>query len=266
MPPETNAVHRVLRVGDRGPDVRSLQREINQRDRVPNIDVDGVFGNATSEAAHDTAWFLGADERFLDNPGFGEGLQKIVRFPGRRTPAQRRRARRRRRPTMITAAQLGLRFQNVFGLKGVVDKLAGHYTAGHRAANRAALAAEMKADHAFHLSKGWGGLSYEIMVADDGTLGLGNPTWRKSAAVAAMNTGMINLCHPGTTGDKMTPQARRTMIWVLRNWHTRQMPREHRLPRQARGLDMRGHKEWPNNPTACPGDMLPQYHEIFRSF
>lgn len=167
------------------------------------------------------------------------------------------------KPRIITAEAINLTFQNVFGTKGTVFRGAGHYTAGHRCSDATALIAEARADHQFHKSKGWGGLSYEVMVADDGTILLGNPMWRKGAAVASNNTGMVNICCPGTTGDNITEKQRASIEWLFDNWHTKAIPSAHRLPKRAGLLSWRGHKEWPGQSTACPGNMTDDYHRIW---
>jgi hypothetical protein len=167
------------------------------------------------------------------------------------------------RPRMITSAQLGLGFQYIWGTKGNVYRGAGHYTAGHRVADATALAHEMRSDHAFHMGKGWGGLSYEVMIADDGTLGFGNPANRKSAAVAGQNTGLVSICCPGTTGDHMTAAQKRSVRWYLNNAHTSKVPKAYRLPRRARSLQWRPHNEWPGQSTACPGVMAHDYKELW---
>lgn len=167
-------------------------------------------------------------------------------------------------PRIITSAQLGLQFAYVFGAKGTVTRGAWHYTAGGRSSNAADLAAEMRADHAYHQSKGWGGGSYEAMIADDGTIGLLNPVDRKSAGVAGHNTGLVNICCPGTSGDRLTSAQRSSVRWLKANWHTTRIPKAYRLPRPAGALYWRGHKEYPGNPTACPGAMLADYKETWR--
>lgn len=167
------------------------------------------------------------------------------------------------KPRIITASQLGLSFQYVFGNKGAIFRGAGHYTAGHRARGADDLIREARSDHTFHKGKGWGGLSYEAMIADDGTLLFGNPIARKSAAVASNNTGMVNVCCPGTTGDRMTQAQKRTLGWLLDNWHTSKVPAAHRLPKPARGLEWRGHRFWPGQSTACPGVMIEDYRSVW---
>jgi hypothetical protein len=167
-------------------------------------------------------------------------------------------------PKMITSEQLGLTFQDVFGPKGAVTRGAGHYTAGGRVSGASELAAEMRNDHAFHKGKGWGGLAYEAMVADDGTIGLGNPMSRKSAAVDATNTGMVSICCPGTTGDRMTDAQKRSVRWLLDNWHTAKVPKAHRLPKKADGFGWLGHNEYPGQSTGCPGVMVKDYRELWK--
>ena len=173
-----------------------------------------------------------------------------------------REAQLQKRPRFVTARGLGLTFQNVFGAKGAVIHGTGHYTAGGRAKNATDLAREMRADHAFHKGKGWGGLSYEVMIADDGTIGFGNPMSRKSAAVASHNTGMVNICCPGTTGDRMSDAQAASVRWLRANWHKRVVPSAHRLPRPMHEIQWKTHREWPDQATACPGDMIPDYKRV----
>ena len=163
-------------------------------------------------------------------------------------------------PRIITAAQLGLRFQYLWGSKGYVTRGAWHYTAGPRAPGATRLIELVRTYHRMH----GGGLAYEAVIADDGTIALINPMNRKGAAVASSNTGMVNICCPGTTGDRLTEAQERSVRWLRDNWHTRSVPSAHRLPRGARALDWRGHREHPGQSTACPGAMLTDYKECWR--
>jgi hypothetical protein len=231
------------------------------------------------DAAVTCAWALGASQptlgRMQRHDCVPVGVARMIRNPGLRTPKQKElgqcrianmRKQRKARPSapkFITAAQLGLSFQDVFGAKGTIVRGAGHYTAGRRVANAAQLAEEMRSDHRFHKGKGWGGLSYEAMVADDGTIGFGNPVRRKSAAVASTNTGMVNICCPGTTGDRMTAKQKASVKWLMDNWHTDAVPAAHRLPKRARSFGWKGHNAYPAQSTACPGVMIHDYNEIF---
>lgn len=166
-------------------------------------------------------------------------------------------------PRLITAAEIGLEFTYPWGGKGTVYRGSGHYTATDRAANATELVAKVKQFHAYHKSLGWGGLSYEALVADDGTICLGNPIDRMSAAVAAQNTGMVNVCIPGTTGDRMSAAQKASVRWLFDNWHTDKVPVRHRLPRSARALTWKGHNQWPGQSTACPGVMQADYDAIW---
>jgi hypothetical protein len=277
----------VLHLGGRSEQCRALAAATNRRlaarslkDRQVQV-ADGPM-NLTREvfaAVSVAAWAMGAAEGTLKRMEREEivpiGVARMIRNPGRRTDGQHKLGRKRvaglrktggglgGAPKMLTAAGIGLTFQFVFGQKGTVFRGAGHYTAGHRVADAAALAAEMRSDHNFHKGKGWGGLSYEVMVADDGTLGFGNPVTRKSAAVASNNTGLVNICCPGTTGDRMTPQQKASVRWLMDNWHTAAVPAAHRLPLPARSIGWKGHRFYPGNLTACPGVMDQDYKEVW---
>ena len=163
------------------------------------------------------------------------------------------------RPRIRTAAQVGLRFRYLFGNKGPVYRGAGHYTADARAKNMADLVAKARVYERLHP----GGVAYEALVADNGDLLLANPMDRKGAAVAVNNTGMVNICCPGTTGDRLTAAQKQTIRWLLGHWHTSAVPAPHRLPRAARGLEWRGHREYPSQSTACPGAMLADYRDLW---
>ena len=279
---------RVLQHGrSRGPDVGYAVRAANRRLDARGLDHYISPGHRDAdylsiddlEAIAKAAWALGAMpdtvRRMRDRREVPIGVQALVRFPSRRSEAQLARARgiaddiaraasnQGTKPRIITAAQLGLTFQYVWGYKGNPYRGAGHYTAGHMARDAAALRTEMLNEHAYHKGKGWGGLSYEAMVANDGTLGLGNPVNRMSAAVAVNNSGMVGICVPGTTGDRIPEGAKDTIAWLLDNWHTTAIPAAHRLPRSAKSLSWRGHKEYPSQSTACPGDMLNDYKRLF---
>jgi hypothetical protein len=82
----------------RGPDVRRLQKALNQRARAlgyPPIDVDGEYGPMTAASVRRIGWRLGALEGTLDQ-GATLGLQAIIEDPGRRNGDQLARAKKRR--------------------------------------------------------------------------------------------------------------------------------------------------------------------------
>lgn len=163
-------------------------------------------------------------------------------------------------PKVITASQLGLTFQWVFGSVGPLTRTYGHYTAGPRADNAAELVATGRAVHRQHANQGWGGCSYSVMIAMDGTILLMCPAGRKAAGVAGHNTGSVHLNVPGTTGDRMTSAAEKSVAWYVTNAHTRKVPKAYRQPRDLRKLNGRVHKD--DNPTSCPGDMTGSYRRV----
>lgn len=261
--------HRSLRQTFRGEDVKAFQRGLNARvEHLPvdarKITADGEFGPATLKLWRIVRHWIGLPDGHP--PTITSQLN--VRRPWTRSPAARKRAKQRRagggKPRLITARAMGLSFQWVFGAKGSPFRGAGHYTAGGRTASASALVAAVRSFHAFHKSKGWGGGSYEAIIADDGTIAFCNPPGRMSAAVAVNNTGMANICCPGTTGDRMTSAQKASARWLLANWHTSKVPAEHRLSKPARAFGWLGHHEYPSQSTACPGQMLSDYREVFR--
>lgn len=277
----------VLKLGNRSEQCRALAAAMNRRletrslhDRRVAVD-DGpmVLTRELLAAVVTCAWALGASSATLKTMQHEQivpvGVARMIRNPKLRTAEQQQRGamrvaamrnQRKERPSapkFITAAQLGLTFQYIWGGKGDVVHGAGHYTAGARVAGASALAEEMRSDHKFHAGKGWGGLSYEAMVADDGTIGFGNPMNRKSAAVASHNTGMVSICCPGSTGDRMTSSQQASVKWLMDHWHTDAVPAAHRLPKPARSLAWKGHRFWPDQSTQCPGVMINDYKEIW---
>lgn len=163
-------------------------------------------------------------------------------------------------PHIVTSAQLGLRFQWVFGSVGTLTRTYGHYTGGPRAKTRDDLIATARAVHNQHLRQGWGGCSYGPMIGDDGTLILMNPIGRKAAGVAGHNTGSIHINVPGTTGDRMTQACEDTLRWYVENAHTSRVPKAWRSPVDLRKLNGRVHKD--DNATACPGEYTASYRSI----
>ncbi|HEV7807997.1 MAG TPA: hypothetical protein VGO80_19430 [Solirubrobacteraceae bacterium] len=87
----------VLKDGDRGDEVRTLQEATNRRLRSRDLDAlvvkeDGDLGRNTLAAAYKAAWALGARvatyEAITDNREISVGVQQMIRNPGRRSPEQ----------------------------------------------------------------------------------------------------------------------------------------------------------------------------------
>lgn len=260
--------HRRLRRGMRGDDVLAFQAGLVRRlAHIPGGHAlypkrDGIYGDQTQRAWSKVRWYIGLPG---DLPPT-RAAQRNVRDPRTRTPIARLRARRRRKgaakPRIITARQIGLAFQWVWGANPYIAKGGAHYSASPSVNTAAELVAAVRSFHSYHRSLGWGGVSYPALIGDDGTIVLASPPRRLSAQVANQNTGMVGICIPGTTGDRITPEAEASLRWLLDHWHTSAVPAEHRLPRPARQLDWRVHREWPGQSTSCPGDMTPQYKEL----
>jgi hypothetical protein len=280
------APHRILKAGMSGSDVRKLQVATGARlharglGRYAPAD-DGQFGPQTARAAARAAWELGAlltTAKAVDGGKCPTGVQNLIRYPGRRDPHQLARARDRVRhryplditagepPAIVTSAELGLRFQWVFGAKGALTHGAGHYTAGRRVPNRAALIEEMRSDHRFHAGQGWGG----VVVRGDGrgrrhdrVRQPARPEERRGRAPQHRARERVL---PGDDRRQDRGRAGRVREVAARALAHRARPR--RVPAaaaRAGDLTWLGHREFPDQATACPGDMLAQYHDLFRS-
>jgi N-acetylmuramoyl-L-alanine amidase len=162
-------------------------------------------------------------------------------------------------PRIITARRLGLAFANLFGELGPEFFVTGHYSAGARARNAREGVALVRAFHAAHKAKGWGGIGYHYVIPDDGSLICARPTRLKGTHTALHNSNNIGVNMPGTTGDRPTTAQRDTYRWLLDNAHTAAMPKAHRTDRNLRDARLRGHNQWPDNATLCPGDFLHMY-------
>lgn len=163
------------------------------------------------------------------------------------------------KPRIITARRLGLRFANLFGNLGPEFFVTGHYSAGRRAKNAREGVERVRAFHADHKAKGWGGIGYHYVIPDDGTLICARPTLLKGTHTALHNSNNIGVNMPGTLGDRPTVAQRETYRWLLDNAHTNKMPRAHRTDVNLRLAVRRGHHQWPDNATQCPGDFLHMY-------
>jgi hypothetical protein len=157
-------------------------------------------------------------------------------------------------PRIITARSIGLAFQNLFGQLGPEHHVTGHYSAGARARNVQDGIARAKSFHAFHKSKGWGGVGYHFIIADDGTIICARPTILMGAHTGLHNTENLGVNCPGTTGDRPTPQQKASYQWLLANAHTQAMPKAHRTDVDLRRAQLHGHREWSgHHSNPCPG-------------
>jgi hypothetical protein len=163
-------------------------------------------------------------------------------------------------PRIITARSIGLAFQNLFGELGPENHVTGHYSAGARAKNWREGVERAKSFHEFHKSKGWGGVGYHLIIADDGAIICARPTILKGAHTGLHNTTNLGVNCPGTTGERPTPQQRATYQWLLANAHTERMPKAHRADVDLRQAKLHGHRDWSGHESnPCPGRFYGMY-------
>jgi hypothetical protein len=147
---------------------------------------------------------------------------------------------------------MGLAFrQNQLCIMGLEKSVVGHYSGGARARNVKEGIARAKEFHKYHLSKGWAGIGYHFVIADDGAIVGCRPTSYVGAHVLNQNSGRIGVNMPGTTGDRPTKRQARAFWWLLHNAHTAAMPQAHRTDRDLSRLPVYGHKDL--MATDCPG-------------
>ncbi len=164
------------------------------------------------------------------------------------------------RPRIITARSIGLAFQNLFGELGPEHNVTGHYSAGARARDWREGVARARSFHEFHREKGWGGIGYHFVIADDGALICARPTILKGAHVGGHNTENLGVNCPGTVGDRPTLHQRATYQWLLEYAHTAALPKAHRTDRNLGDARLRGHRDWADHHSnACPGLFLGMY-------
>ena len=164
------------------------------------------------------------------------------------------------RPRIITARSMNLQFrQNKLTGMGREQGVIGHYSATPRARDWRAGVASAKSFHQYHLSKGWAGIGYHYLISDDGAIMCCRPVLYQGAHVLRMNDALVGVNMPGTTGDRPTRRQARAFWWLLHNAHTGAFARPHRCDVALSNFRVRGHRELPNQSTACPGLFLGMY-------
>lgn len=270
-------VHRDLRLGDSGPDVRQLQHGIKRKADGWKLDflapeIDGDNGPVTVEAATKILYAMGVFghpiRRARNDDLLTEYAQRLLRGTRPRTPAmkalslaRRPKVRSWRLDQGPRILRLGRAIANVFGPLGAFYATTGHYTAGPVPVSDQDGLRLLRAYHEYHRRLGWGGLSYSYAILPSGTLVLGHSPHHRAAHVLGHNTGNVGVVMPGTTGDKPTQAQLRTLRWLVANAHTTRVPSSHRLtkPMTEAPVVLRPHQDWPGNATGCPGDFRPAY-------
>jgi peptidoglycan hydrolase-like protein with peptidoglycan-binding domain len=120
-----------------------------------------------------------------------------------------------------------------------------HYTAGQRAATRAAGVAQVRGIQAFHMGpqRGWADIGYSFLVDDEGNIYEGRGWGVAGGHTANWNSKSHAVCAILNDGQQPTP----AMLAALRFVHD-----EHDQ-KYGKGFH-RSHRDV--NPTSCPGDIL----------
>lgn len=247
--------HRVLKLrrSPTGEDVRAIQR-------VVGVQVDGEWGPISAAAAKDHARRKGVKASTLMR-GLTVGAQNLILGYKLPTKVQAKRGRAyaaeqdARGPKIYRLS--GCSWDWKWGWLGSYVETVGHYTGGARDTSDAHGIAMSRSHHAYHVSKGWGGLAYWIVILRSGNIILGSPSGRRSTHVANGNTGRLGVVMHGTDGDRPTAEQQATFRWLLANAHTSALPESHRAPVDLRNRPVKGHNDL--NDTSCPGAFKPMY-------
>jgi hypothetical protein len=159
-------------------------------------------------------------------------------------------------PKVVTAARVGLKFQDVFGPLGPEHHVTIHHTAGPIDQNYEHATRLIRSYHAAHKAKGWGGIGYHYCILRSGTIIGLRPTRLKGAHVGGHNSQNIGVMFHGTTGDEPTQKQIDSFEWLLRNAHRSVMPKAHRTDRPLRRpfCERRQHNQWSGHGfNACAG-------------
>lgn len=122
-----------------------------------------------------------------------------------------------------------------------------HHTAGTRPRTENAERAELRAIQAAHQAQGWSDIGYNYVIMPSGRVYEGRGYNVVGAHTANHNTGTIGVCFAGNYEVVKPSRAQlvayRRLVRLLKK-HGAQIRR------------VRGHKQMPNQATACPGRYL----------
>lgn len=268
--PEREADYPEVNFGDSGRGVEDLQRALNRHAEsgaldLWQIEVDGTYGPLSHGLAVEVVYRLGVYSRRIRGDALSSYAHELILEPERRNATQKQRAEERAKqqpatgdPRIVSAAEAGIRTRAVFGGLGPETRVSTHYSAGPRARNLAEGLRIAREHDRFHDSKGWGGSSYHFNIPDTGEIICARPVSQKGAGVAGHNSNNVHVHFYGTTGDRPTREQIDSAKWLLANAHTEAMPSGHRTDRDLRQADTRGHNQWPDQGTGCPGHYTPE--------
>lgn len=254
-----------LKHGQTGAEVTRLQEALNDRSRargLPQIAVDGDLGPETAAAVQRVGRALGALESTLKTARVqgvvSIGLQRIIRWPASRTPAQLARARSRARKAVrqpagglriVTRSTWGARApRGPYAALGRVARRVVHHTAfpSLKITSPMLERAHMRVMQGWHFARGFSDLGYHYVVFPSGRVYEGRPASALGAGVAGHNTGSIHVSFAGNFEfEKPTPAALAAAKLLLDRWDAQLV----------------GHYQL--QPNACPGSNLkPRLKEL----
>ncbi|MGH1339293.1 MAG: peptidoglycan recognition protein family protein [Aureispira sp.] len=106
----------------------------------------------------------------------------------------------------------------------------------------------------------WPALGYHFVIEKDGTIVIGNPIDTLSYHAAPYNTRAIGICLSGNFElEDPTPQQLKALDWLIADLRGRLKPLN-----GGKTLQVLGHKDVRQSPTACPGLPLYNYIQRFR--
>lgn len=147
-----------------------------------------------------------------------------------------------------------------FGAIGKINAFTVHHSAGPRATSKARAQALHRAYQQHHIDNGWGDIGYHFSLDDHGRIYALRSLSYKGAHTAMHNTGNVGfMVHGNYDYDELTDPQKQTLRWIFRGgfWQLIHV-HEH-------DLLIRGHQEWPDNPTACPGVNLMRHLTYLRN-
>lgn len=120
-----------------------------------------------------------------------------------------------------------------------------HHTAGSKVYTKKAAAEEMRFIQHLHMDvNGWSDIGYNFVIDGMGRVWEGRGYYRVGAHTLGENTGTIGVSFMGNyEHDKLNALQRR----ALRNLNRRLVEKSIKIKR------VKGHREMPNQATACPG-------------